>query len=132
MIALAKFEGLRAFASLLYPPLCTICSASVGADEYLCNECDNNVIRIVPPFCAKCSEPFTGQISGPFDCANCAHRRLYFEAAVAAYRSRGITRRIILDFKYGRKIHLRHLISSGLQAALADERLIGREFDVIV
>jgi ComF family protein len=132
MIALARFEGLRAFASLLYPPLCTICSASVGADEYLCDECDNNVIRIVPPFCAKCSEPFAGQISGPFNCANCAHRRLYFEAAVAAYHSRGIVRRIILDFKYGRKIHLRHLIARWLRAALNNERLAGREFDVIV
>jgi ComF family protein len=132
MVALAKFEGLRALASLLYPPLCTICSASVPREEYLCDECDNNVLRIVAPFCARCSEPFAGQISGPFNCANCAHRRLHFEAAVAAYRSRGLVRRIILDFKYGRKIYLRHLVARWLHAALADERLVGREFDVVV
>ena len=65
-------------------------------------------------------------------CANCAHRRLYFNAAVAAYRSRGIVRRIILDFKYGRQIHLRHLVARWLLAGLDDSRLRDREFDLIV
>jgi competence protein ComFC len=132
MTVLARLEPLRALASLLYPPVCAVCSASVPGNEYLCDECDNKIIRIVPPFCAKCSEPFAGQISGPFSCANCAHRTLHFSAAVAAYRSRGIVRRIILDFKYGRQIYLRHLVARWLGAALDDERLRSREFDIIV
>ena len=132
MTVLAKLEPLRALASLLYPPACTICSASVAAGEYLCAECDAKITHIVPPFCAKCSEPFAGAISSAFTCANCAHRTLHFDAAVAAYRSRGIVRRVILDFKYGRQIHLRHLVGRWLCAALNDERLRDREFDVIV
>src|SRR6266487_6231274 len=132
MSALAKFNGLAAIASLLYPPVCTICGATVAHGEYLCDECDTKARRIVAPFCAKCSEPFEGAITNEFNCANCEHRPLHFDAAVAAYRSRGIVRRIILDFKYGRQLHLRHLVGRWLFAALDDDRLRRRRFDIIV
>jgi competence protein ComFC len=132
MIVLQKFELLQSAVSLLYPPLCTICGKSVRAGEYLCDECETRAVRIVAPFCEKCSEPFEGAITGVFTCANCAHRRIYFDAAVAAYRGRGIVREIIHEFKYGRRIHLRHLVARWLFAALEDERLCGRRFDVII
>src|SRR5437764_5855380 len=122
----------RGIASLLYPPSCTICSASVDLGEYLCRDCEANTSRIVPPFCAKCSEPFDGAITTTFSCANCAHRALYFDAAVSAYRSRGIARHVILNFKYGKQIHLRHLVGQCLKAALDDSRLRERKFDAIV
>src|ERR1700736_5397752 len=125
-------DFIRGIASLVYPPACTICSASVGPHEYLCPDCAAKLSRIVPPFCAKCSEPFDGAITTTFSCANCAHRVLYFDAAVSAYRSRGIVRHVILNFKYGRQIHLRHLVARWLVAALDDERLRERRFDAIV
>jgi len=132
MSALAKFNGLSVIASLLYPPVCSICAATIAHGEYLCAECDAKVTRIVPPFCTKCSEPFEGAIISEFTCANCEHRVLHFDAAVAAYRSRGIVRRVILDFKYGRQLHLRHLVARWLFAALDDDRLRRRRFDIIV
>ena len=132
MLAIAKFDSLSAVASLLYPHVCAVCSGNVAGGEYLCDTCDDRVIRITRPFCAKCSEPFTGAIAGSFDCANCSHRKLYFEAAVSAYRSRGIVRRIVLDFKYGRQVHLRHLLARWLRAAIDDERIRHHHFDVIV
>ena len=57
---------------------------------------------------------------------------MHFHAAVAAYRGRGVVRQIIHEFKYGRQIHLKHLVARWLRAALDDERLRGRKFDVIV
>src|SRR5216684_5008692 len=132
MSVLANLNSLGAIASLFYPPVCTICSANVASREYLCQECDAKTPRIVPPFCAKCSEPFEGAISGPFTCANCAHRKIYFDAAVSAYRSRGIVRRVILDFKYGRQVHLRHLVARWLFAALDDDRLREQRFAVLI
>ena len=132
MIALHKFNLLEAAVSLLYPPVCTICGGTVPAGDYLCNDCEAKTIRIVPPFCEKCSEPFDGSIHDPFTCANCAHRTMHFDAAVAAYRGRGVVRQIIHEFKYGRQIHLQHLVARWLCAALDDERLRGRKFDVIV
>ena len=129
---LAKPDFFRGIASLLYPPSCTICSGPVDSGEYLCDECEAKVSRIVPPFCATCSEPFDGAITTTFSCANCAHRALHFDAAVSAYRSRGIVRHVMLNFKYGRQIHLRHLVARWLIAALDDERLRERRFDAIV
>ncbi len=132
MIALRKFELLEAAVSLLYPPVCTLCGGKTRASEYLCERCEAKATPIVAPFCQQCSEPFEGAIATAFTCANCAHRTIYFDAAVAAYRGRGIVRQIIHDFKYGRQIHLRHLVARWLYAAFDDERLRGREFDMIV
>src|SRR5438067_1786105 len=132
MIALRKFELLEAAVSLLYPPVCTLCGGKTRAGEYLCPRCEARAMRIVAPFCKQCSEPFEGAISTVFTCANCAHRTIYFDAAVAAYRGRGIVRQIIHDFKYGRQIHLRHLVARWLYGAFDNERLRGRTFDMIV
>ncbi len=132
MIALEKLNGLGAFASLLYPPACTVCSATVEPNEYLCDACNDKITRIVAPFCERCSEPFQGALSDTFTCANCAHRTIHFDAAVAAYRSRGIVRHVLLNFKYGRQIHLRHLVGRWLRDAFNDRRLREQEFDLIV
>jgi ComF family protein len=132
MIVLHKFEPLEAAVSLLYPSVCTICGRGVRANEYLCNQCEAKAVRIVAPFCQKCSEPFEGSITSEFTCANCAHRTIHFDAAVSAYRGRGIVRQIIHEFKYGRQIHLRHLVARWVHAALDDERLRDSRFDVIV
>ena len=132
MIALPKLDGIGAIASLLYPLVCNICGANVRAGEYLCDQCDAKTVRVIAPFCQKCSEPFEGAITDAFTCANCAHRTIHFDAAVAAYRSRGIVRQIVHTFKYGRQIYLRHLVAGWLYAALDDERLRNRRFDIII
>ena len=69
--------------SLLYPPACTICSASIGSREYLCADCEAKLSRIVPPFCAKCSEPFAGAITATFSCAQ-------LRASCPLFRCRGL------------------------------------------
>jgi competence protein ComFC len=132
MIALHKSELFQAAVALLYPATCAICRKQVKAGEYLCVGCDAKIVRIVPPFCETCSEPFAGSINDSFTCANCAHRTIHFVAAVAAYRGRGIARDVIHEFKYNRQIHLRHLLARWLFAALDDERLSGHRFDYIV
>jgi ComF family protein len=132
MIALQKSELFQAAVSLLYPPTCTVCRKQVRAGEYLCDDCERNIVRITPPFCETCSEPFDGSINTTFACANCAHRTIHFDAAVAAYRGRGIVRDVIHEFKYNRQIYLRHLVARWLGYALLDRRLRSRRFDIIV
>jgi ComF family protein len=132
MIALHNSELFQAAVSLLYPATCSICGKHVRAGEYLCSGCEAKIVRIVAPFCQTCSEPFEGSISTVFTCANCAHRTIYFEAAVAAYRGRGVVREIIHEFKYARQIHLRHLVARWVRAALDDERLRDCHFNIIV
>jgi ComF family protein len=123
---------LRAVASLFYPALCAVCHAPVTRGNYICQGCLDKTQRIVAPFCAKCSEPFEGAIEGEFSCANCAHRNLAFDAAVSAYRSRGIVRFVILQLKYNRQLHLRHPVAQWLQEAMNDARLSQRRFDLII
>ena len=121
-----------ALGTLLYPPVCTICLASVNGGEHLCEPCHAKAVRITPPFCAVCSEPFDGALSGPFTCANCAHRTLYFEAAVAAYRSRSVVRRVVHHFKYDEQLYLKRLVGNWLATAFEDPRLQRQSFDVLV
>jgi ComF family protein len=132
MSPLAQIEPLRALVSLFYPPLCVVCSTNIDSGEYLCPECSDKAPRIKPPFCDKCSEQFAGAISGTFSCANCSHRRLYFNAAVSAYRSRGIVRKLVHEFKYHRQFHLRHPVANWLMETLEDPRLRELRFDIIV
>jgi competence protein ComFC len=132
MLARALPEIFSAAASLFYPATCVVCSANVGGREYLCADCRRRAPRIVPPFCAKCSEPFPGAITQTFSCANCEHRTLHFDCAVAAYRSRGLVRNILHQFKYGRQRHLRYPIANWLVESFSDPRLRGRYFDLIV
>lgn len=132
MRLLAKLNPLPALGSLFYPPTCVVCSGMVEGLEYLCASCRSRAPRIVAPFCTKCSEPFFGAITQTFSCANCEHRTLHFDAAVAAYRSRGLVRKLVHDFKYGRQRHLRYPLAVWLSETLNDPRLRGRRFDMII
>lgn len=132
MPSVATPEFLSALASLFYPPACVVCAENIEAAEYLCADCQRRAPRIVAPFCAKCSEPFPGAITQEFRCANCAHRKLHFDCAVAVYRSRGLVRKLVHDFKYGAQRHLRYPLAAWLRETLDDARLRGRHFDLIV
>jgi len=125
-------ETLRAVLSLFYPANCAGCGGAIPRDAYLCICCAEKAQRIVPPFCAKCSGPFSGAIEGEFVCANCSHRALEFVAAVSAYSSRGIVRFMIHQFKYSRQLHLRHPISAWLLEAMNDSRMREQRFDFVV
>ena len=127
-----KLEPLRALVSLFYPPACAACSVPIESSAYLCETCQAKAPRIKPPFCETCSEPFPGSITERFSCANCAHRVLHFQSAVAAYRSRGVVRKMIHEFKYEGQVHLRHPVAGWLSETLADPRLNGRRFDLVV
>ncbi len=132
MFANALRESLRAIGSLFFPATCVGCSAAIESPAYLCAACCAKAPRIIPPFCEKCSEPFPAAVSGPLTCANCAHRRLSFDAAVASYRSRGIVRKLVHEFKYGHQRHLRHPLAGWLAETLDDPRLRDRRFDFLV
>jgi competence protein ComFC len=132
MHPLAPSRIVEAAASLFYPATCVVCAANVERSEYLCSDCRERAPRIVAPFCAKCSEPFAGAITQTFSCANCEHRVLHFDCAVAAYRSRGPVRNVLHQFKYGKQRHLRYPIAQWLGESLDDPRLRGRHFDLVV
>lgn len=125
-------RALEIFAGLLYPPNCVNCDAPISAGEYLCRECGAQAERIKAPFCATCSEPFSGEIDAAFSCPNCRHRKFAFECAVSAYRGRGVVRDLILRFKYQQQYYLRRPLGAWLADAMQDDRIRGRRWDAIV
>jgi ComF family protein len=122
----------RAFLSLIYPPCCEACGAAVEHPRYLCETCEAGALRIEPPFCRVCSEPFHGAINGSFTCSNCVGRKFHFTCAVAPYRSTGVVRDFIHRFKYWREFQLRHPLASWAAEALNDDRIRETPVDALV
>lgn len=64
-------------------------------------------VRLEPPFCARCAEPYPRVVPDDFLCHNCAGRRWALTRVRAAYRSVGTVREVVLRFKYEREYFLR-------------------------
>lgn len=131
LLTMAKAAA-EACSTLVYPPHCEGCGTETTAREYLCGNCLENAMRIKPPFCNVCSQPFEGAIDGIFSCANCNRRHFHFDSAVSAYRSRGIVRDLVHRFKYQRERRLRHPLAAWLAEALEDARIRSWPFDCFI
>lgn len=96
----------------------------------LCGDCAATVVRIVPPRCEACSQPY--DTTAPMlVCPNCRGEPHAFEAAVAVCRSRGVVRDAIHRLKYGAETWLARFLGNLLREGLEDPRLAGRVFDAI-
>jgi len=125
---------LTALGTLFHPPHCAGCDAPTGADEQICVSClaTAEKCRLRAPFCAVCSEPFSGALDRAFTCPNCGDRRFRFSSAVTAYRSRGLIRDLIHAFKYNGRFELRHPLAAWLANGLKDPRMTGSQIDALV
>lgn len=124
---------LEAAAGLLYPPHCAACAVPVGPRAgMLCRACRRARPRLGGPRCAVCSQPFGGALTADFRCMNCGDLEFAFDFATAAYRSRGVVRDLIHQFKYNRRLHLRHLLARMLGEGFRDVRLSGAPPQAIV
>ena len=63
---------------------------------------------------------------------NCGDLGLAFDFATAAYRSRGVVRDLIHQFKYARQMHLRRLLGRMLAEGFRDARVSALPIDAIV
>lgn len=131
-IVAAIKEGALSFVDLCYPPHCVGCKATTPRGIHVCEECLQTAIRLEPPCCERCSNPFEGAISEAFVCPNCDGRTVHFEHAVAPYLSRGIVRECIHSFKYSQARYLAPRLGEWLLEALSDPRIASRPFDAFV
>ena len=124
---------LEAAAGLLYPPHCAICSAAlVRPSACLCRPCRRARERAGGCRCAVCGQPYGGALTSTFRCMNCGDRELAFQFATSAFRSRGVVRDLIHQFKYSRKTHLRRLLARMLTEGFRDPRVAAVGPDAIV
>ena len=123
----------EAAAGLFYPPHCAGCGLALPPRfAGLCRGCRRARTRLSGPHCTVCSQPYGGALTSRFRCMNCGDRELSFDFAAAAYRSRGVVRDLVHQFKYSRQMHLRHLLARMLCEGFRDTRLAAAPPDLIV
>lgn len=122
-----KEQGWRKWLSrgldLLYPPRCAVCHVNLIDGRSLCDACDEDLPRLVEPFCQKCGEAFPGQIDDKFDCPNCHKLNFSFDFARPATLRDERTLDLIHRLKYGRELHLAKDLGRLAAEAFSDPRL---------
>ena len=90
----------------LYPEVCQICGEqhATAREGFVCRQCWTQVRFIRPPFCERCGLPYPGDLTAPFECANCREMELHFSSARSAVVAHGIVREAIHRFKYQRAL----------------------------
>lgn len=113
----------------LLPPRCLNCGAAVTAAGTLCVGCWRGITFLGDPCCACCGRPFDFAPAPETLCAACAGERPPFARARAALRYDEASRRLVLAFKHGDRLHLAPALAQWMHRAGA--ALIA-EADVIV
>ena len=99
----------NAALDLLYPALCPLCEATLGAGrrDPLCGPCFVSIERLGPPCCASCGVPFfsfsPAAPVGPARCHACMATPPAFDYARAAGVYAGALREALHTFKFGGK-----------------------------
>ena len=117
-----------AVLNILYPPRCLSCGkpdqAAHPDHSELCVRCKEQLALLLPPFCSRCGESYSGNLTATgFSCGNCANRSYAFDFAIASYEATGLARDLVHRFKYQREFHLRVVLGALLEPALNDLRI---------
>ena len=97
---------LNAGLAFFYPEVCQLCGSQRAAPQegFVCERCWSQVRFIKPPFCERCGLPFDGEITTPFECANCREMELHFRSARSAVAAGGVALEAIHRYKYQRAL----------------------------
>jgi predicted amidophosphoribosyltransferase len=105
---------------LLLPQRCVVCG---NGGKQLCAGCRDGLLRIEPPFCARCGAPTVWPVER---CRECAGRRLAFASARGAVGYDEAARRFVHAWK---ERGLRRLATEAAQ--LVAERVSPPDVDVV-
>ncbi len=124
MLSLARPPALRrlgtALLDLLLPPRCLGCGAAVTAAGTLCAPCWRGMTFLGAPCCACCGAPFDFEPGREALCGACARLHPPFARARAALRYDEASRRLILGFKHGDRLHLAPALGTWMRRAGAE------------
>ena len=97
-------EYIDAALAFVFPEVCQLCHDERAArrDGYVCARCRSKVSPIEPPFCSRCGLPYPGDVTTPFECANCRDLEFHFCFARSAVAARGPVLEAIHRYKYNR------------------------------
>jgi competence protein ComFC len=119
--------------SFFYPEACQACGdrRATPGEGYVCPHCRSQVRFIRPPFCRRCGLPFAGDLTAPFECANCREMELHFQAARSAVAARGVVLDAIHRYKYQEALWFEPFLV-GLLASEAVPELRQSRWDLLV
>jgi ComF family protein len=124
MVSIARPPALRRLGSslldLLLPPRCLRCGITVGEAGTLCAGCWREITFLGAPCCAGCGLPFEFEPGVAALCGACAQTPPPFARARAAMRYDEASRRLILGFKHGDRLHLAPAFGGWMRRAGAE------------
>jgi ComF family protein len=132
-LAVSVKSWLNAVAALVYPEICQLCgqARATPGECFLCADCRAQVRFIKPPFCARCGFPYEGEITNPFECANCRDLEWPFVSARSAVVARGKVLEVIHRYKYNRALWFEPFLAD-LLVGQAEPELRREAWDWIV
>jgi len=123
VLAPAVSRAANAFINVLLPPRCLGCGAAVTRAGTLCAECWRGLTFLGRPCCDACGAPFDFDLGQSALCGACARERPVFDRARAALRYDEASRKLILGFKHGDRLHMAPAFGPWLRRA--GEELLG-------
>lgn len=90
---------------LALPPRCLSCGAAVDAQGTLCARCWSGLTFLGPPWCRCCGLPFDLESEAGSLCGACIATPPAFDQARAAVAYDDASKRLILGFKHGDRLH---------------------------
>jgi ComF family protein len=124
MSTLAPTPTLRRLAGavldLLLPPRCLKCGATVTQSHSLCAPCWRSITFLGAPCCAACGLPFDFELGEASLCGACSRARPPWDRARAVMRYDEESRRLVLAFKHGDRLHLAPAFGAWLKRAGAE------------
>ena len=114
---------LNAGLGFVYPEVCQLCGAAraTPVEGYVCGGCRAKVRFIQPPFCERCGRPFAGDITTPFECAECRGTERHFQSARSAVVARDPVLEAIHRYKYQRALWFEPFLAELLIRAAGPE-----------
>ena len=101
----AARRAAKALLDLLLPPRCIACGEEVSAAPALCPACWRKLTFLGEPCCSCCGLPFAHDLGGEALCGGCARARPAYDRARSALRYDEGSRRLVLSFKHGDRLH---------------------------
>ncbi|MBS0483017.1 MAG: ComF family protein [Proteobacteria bacterium] len=105
---------------LVFPPRCPLCGEGLAAQSGLCSVCWGDLVIPGEPACATCQRPFADGIADESVCAVCLAAPPRHDGIAAGTLYNDASRRLVLAYKYGRRIALAPMLARLIAARLPD------------
>lgn len=110
----------RLLFDLVLPPRCPGCGEIVDGDDRFCAACFADLQALGAPQCACCGLPLPHEGDAAALCGACLADPPPFTRARAPFAYGGPSRKLVLDLKHGRRLHLARMMARAILRVAGD------------